>query len=767
MIEMIWLKEKNELILKNWLKESSRINRYNNFVNANYESEKEYVKSINDKLRDDYNKALDKIKNDREEIKKSIDNQISDVNKRNKEIDLENASRKKEVELENERRKKQNADDTLEKEAKLKQKEENDKLLSEYKIKLSEWEAKKAEYDKKSAEYDVALEVYNRKKKAYEEELHEYEKALIEREKIIAANKESDKKVNDENKKKIAEIAKRNEANAKELGYFVSNVRNALVFEDEPDAIATVEINRSGDTGGYGLIKADGVDRAGHIWSGLLDRLTEENLNDDYLAKNNLTNTVKLSWDENFNALRLFGGNNYLTYPVIAKKNRPFTVTYTNLKNSTYNGKKISKIEYVYEVLETGSFSDFMVVDPAKNPTISVSIYGRMNDPNHRTRVKITPKFYLEDDSKIIPTADKPFMFSLLSMNAKFDDLSYGVKINESLARKIKELHPDVSFSEGEYGKGGYVHGMFEKKYGIKWNDRDKDGFYSKVKSEWEALEKSYLEEYSKFEKEVYDSYGPDKSKWPSNYREIVYKINNGEFIKINGSFVGKHDDGIYSDKNVDDAGFWDSPTAEKNYLGAGVVKVTDDNFSMEFGSTTPVTQLFTFSTRSINNFIGEEVPKYVDKVTPEPPLVNGPNEIEKFEKTRPVFNEVKPEPPVFKELDFKPKEPRIMVIDPNELHYIPKSKDVPNIYKVNEPKLGEVLGPDKKLLNIDKPVLEDEVGYTELYLKNTVVKPTFELKKTIYEYVNISSASSLNVQSKVLKKVLSFADSFTLRKLK
>lgn len=762
------VKIKNEKILKNWLAESGRIDKHNKLVNANYEIEKEHVELINGNLKRDYDKEVSKIKSDRVDIKNSIDKQIADIEKRNKEIDVENANRRKEVEAENEKRKKQNADDTLEKEAKQKQKEENDKLLAEYKVKLVEWEVKKANYEKELAEYNVALEAYNVKKKAYEDELREYEKEVAEREKLIAANKESDKKVNNENKKKIAEIIKRNEINANAPGHFVSKVKNALVFEDEPDAVATVEINKDGNSGGYGLIKDNNVPG---FWQNWVNKLTEDNLNDDYLAKNKIADNIKFSWDDNFTTSRDFDGKKYTTYAVIAKKNRPFTVTYTNLKNSTYNGKKISKIEYTYEVLDTGSASDFMVVEPAKNPTMSVSIYGDKHNPNYQTRVKIIPKFYLEDGTKITPTEDKPFMFSLLSLNADFRDYAGNNKTGKIIAGKIKEKHPDADFIEGDYNKLGYVHAEFEKKYGVKWNDRRKDGFYDKVRTEWEALEKTLFEKYNELEKEAYKGldveYGSDRSKWTSIYREKVYNMSNADFIKLNGSYVEKHEDGIYSDKSVDRVGGWDSPNSKTKYLGAGVAKVTADDFSLEFGATVSVTQLFTLSTKGINDFISEDVPEYVEKVTPAPPAVNGPEEIEKFTKKRPEFNEIKPVAPVFKELNYKPKPPRGMALDPNDRDYIPKPKDVPDVYKVDEPKLGEVPGPNKELLNINKPKLEGEVVYKELEFKNNAVKPTFELKKTIYEYINTSSASSLNVQRKVLKKMSSFADSFIVRKLK
>lgn len=353
----------NATVLKNWLAESNRINKYNENLNLNYEIDKAYNDKINNNLKNDYDKELNKIKSDREDIKNSIEKQNVEIEKRNKEIDVENLSRRKEVELENEKRRKQNADDTLEKEAKLKQKEENDKLLAEYKVKLAEWEAKKAKYDKELAEYNVALEAYNVKKKVYEAELLEYEKAVAERDKLIKANKEADKKVNDELKAKIAEIVKRNETNANEPGHFVSTVKNALVFDDEPDAVATVEVNRAGNSGGYGLIKSN---RVSSFWKEWFSKLTEDNLNDEYLIKNKISDNIKFSWDDKFTTSRDFDGKNFTTYSVIAKKNRPFTVTYTNLKNSTYDGKKISKVEYTYEVLSTGSSSDFMVVEPAK-----------------------------------------------------------------------------------------------------------------------------------------------------------------------------------------------------------------------------------------------------------------------------------------------------------------------------------------------------------------------------------------------------------------
>ena len=761
------VKRENERILKNWLAESGRIDKNNKLMNANYEVEKEHVELINNNLKSDYNKELDRINHDRVDIKNSIDRQIVDINKRNKEIDIENANRRKEVEAENAKRKKQNADDTLEKEAKQKQKEENDKLLAEYKVKLAEWESKKAKYDKELAEYNVALEAYNTKKKVYEEELREYEKALVERKKLIAANKEADKKVNDENKKKIAEIIKKNKENETEPGHFVSKVKNALVFDDEPDAVATVEINRIGNSGAYGLIKSN---RVPHFWKEWFSKLTEDNLNNEYLMKNKISDNIKFSWDDKFTTLRDFDGKNFTTYSVIAKKNRPFTITYTNLKNSTYDGKKIAKVEYTYEVLSSGSSSDFMVVEPAKNPTMSVSIYGDGNNPDYPTRVKITPKFYLEDGTMVTPTEDKPFMFSLLSLNASFRDYADGRVTDRTISNKIKELHSDVMFSESEFGRFGYVHGEFEKKYNVKWNDRNKDGFYSKVRSEWEALEKPLFEKYKELEKEAYtkleEFYG-GREKLPSFYREKVYKINNGEFIKLNGSYVDKHRDGVYSDKNVDAISGWDNQTSKTKYLGAGVAKVTSDNFSLEFGASVPVSQLFSLNTKGINDFISEEVPKYVERVTPEPPVVNGPNEIEMFNKKQPKFNEVKPEPPVFKELNFKPKPPRVMAIDPNDRDYILKPKDVPDIYKLDEPKLGEVPPPNKEISNIPKPKLEGEVEHKELEFNNNTIKPTFELKKTIYEYINTSSASSLNVQRKMLKKLSSFADSFIVRKFK
>ena len=371
----------------------------------------------------------------------------------------------------------------------------------------------------------------------------------------------------------------------------------------------------------------------------------------------------------------------------------------------------------------------------------------------------------------ITPTEDKPFMSSLLSLNASFRDYADGRITTRIIDNKIKELHPDVMFSEGEFGRFGYVHGEFEKKYSVKWNDRNKDGFYSKVRSEWETLEKPLFEKYKDLEKEAYKAlevnYGSDKSKWPSFYKEKVYKINNGEFIKLNGSYVDKHRDGVYSDKNVDSISGWDTPTSKTKYLGAGVAKATSDNFSLEFGASVPVSQLFTLSTNGINDFISEEVPKYVEKVTPEPPVVNGPNEIEKFNKKRPEFNEIKPVEPVFKELNFKPKPPRGTAIDPNDREYLPKPKDVPDVYKVDEPKLDNIPGPNKELLNIPKPKLEEKLVYKEKEFKDSSVKPVFELKKTIYEYINTSSASSLNVQRKVLKKLSSFADSFIIRKFK
>lgn len=48
------------------------------------------------------------------------------------------------------------------------------------------------------------------------------------------------------------------------------------------------------------------------------------------------------------------------------------------------------------------------------------------------------------------------------------------------------------------YDRDLYMQNKFYEKYKVKWADRNKDGFFTKVKSEWDTVSKQYWNDWDK-----------------------------------------------------------------------------------------------------------------------------------------------------------------------------------------------------------------------------------------------------------------------------
>lgn len=290
---------------------------------------------------------------------------------------------------------------------------EYERKLAEYKKLKAEWDLKKRTYNNNKTLYDTAIANYNK-------EVADYKKALDERIKTIERNKQLDVEENKKRKEAYEAALKQQEIDARKPGRFSSDVKNALAFTHEPNAKVQIDI---GNGGALALIKSRDVGWKFN-WNAYNRDLSSDKLDDATLKRLKLDTHVFKHWDPNIISPDEVGsGKDVDTYTILAKKNTPFKVTYTNIQNSTYDGRKISKIEYIYEVLETGSDSDLMQVNVAKDPTISVWVRGANGSPNHRTRVKLTPIFYDNNGKKIIPTKEKPMFLGMGSMNAGYQTL--------------------------------------------------------------------------------------------------------------------------------------------------------------------------------------------------------------------------------------------------------------------------------------------------------------------------------------------------------
>lgn len=350
-----------------------------------------------------------------------------------------------------------------------KQKAEADKVKAEYEKLKAEWDAKKTQYEKDKAAYDKAQTDYNMAKADYDAKLATYNTKLAEYNKQVKSNEAADKIENDKRRAEYNEKLKKFEEESKKPGRFASEEKNYLIFVKEPNAKISIEVKDTGDTGALAMLKYTQKD--GSFWKLNHKKLSSDQLSDEALAKNNLTDKIIKRWDETVTGYREYGKDPHITtYPVIAKKDRPFTVTYTNLENTTYDKKKVTRIDYEYTVLETGSSVDTMQISPAYDPTISVSIYGDFRKHGYSTRVRMKPTLYLEDGTKVIPTKEKPVMFAVSSMNTGwhgYSDNSYYFADNKDMFKEF-------------YGKSGvydeYLNDEFKKLYNVDLETASKPG---------------------------------------------------------------------------------------------------------------------------------------------------------------------------------------------------------------------------------------------------------------------------------------------------
>ena len=105
----------------------------------------------------------------------------------------------------------------------------------------------------------------------------------------------------------------------------------------------------------------------------------------------------------------LSGGGSNFVIPKI-ENGQTITATYTNLQNSTYNGKKISKV--VYEVTNI-SGSTGIVGFAEKDPTKGIYTFYKINAPS---RYRVNIRFYDSDDNPIQFTKTNPAILAMTSL---------------------------------------------------------------------------------------------------------------------------------------------------------------------------------------------------------------------------------------------------------------------------------------------------------------------------------------------------------------
>ncbi|MGK8363169.1 antigen I/II family LPXTG-anchored adhesin [Streptococcus oralis] len=256
-------------------------------------------------------------------------------------------------------------------------KQRNAAAKTDYEAKLAKYEADLAKYKKELAEYPAKLQ-------AYKDEQAKIKAALVE----LENNKDQD-------------------------GYLSKPSAQSLVYDLEPNA--QLDLKTEGK-----LLTAAAVDEAfkkDTVQYGKKN-LQLDNLNVKNLENGATTSSVELygnigdksDWTTNVgNKTEVKWGS------VLLERGQSVTATYTNLQNSYYNGKKISKIVYKYTVDPSSQFknpSGKVWLGIFSDPTLGVFASAYTGDVEKGTSIFIKNEFTFYDEN------DQPINFdnALLSV---------------------------------------------------------------------------------------------------------------------------------------------------------------------------------------------------------------------------------------------------------------------------------------------------------------------------------------------------------------
>ncbi|MCY7101875.1 agglutinin receptor, partial [Streptococcus oralis] len=271
---------------------------------------------------------------------------------------------------------------------------ENEEIKQRNAAAKTDYEAKLAKYETDLAKYKKDVDEYPRKLKEYNEEQAKIKAALVELEK----NKDQD-------------------------GYLSKPSAQSLVYDLEPKA--QLDLKTEGK-----LLTAAAVDEA---FKKDTDQYGKKNLQLDNLNVKNLENGAttssvelygnigtKSDWTTNVgNKTEVKWGS------VLLERGQSVTATYTNLQNSYYNGKKISKIVYKYTVDPSSKFqnpSGKVWLGIFSDPTLGVFASAYTGDVEKGTSIFIKNEFTFYDEN------DQPINFdnallSVASLNREHNSI--------------------------------------------------------------------------------------------------------------------------------------------------------------------------------------------------------------------------------------------------------------------------------------------------------------------------------------------------------
>lgn len=182
------------------------------------------------------------------------------------------------------------------------------------------------------------------------------------------------------------------ESKKTEEGQLTETLAQNLIFKDEPNA----EVSVSGNFQGY--------------WKRSDNRYGNDYGNVDYKPESG--DTLEQTWTGGYATWKA-SNDNFLGLPVVLSQGDSITATYTNLQNSSYAGKKISKIEYTISSNQTQPHSVFVL----KNPALGLWTYNT-KEGNNTVQTNLTMKFYDEDGNLIEFDEAHPALVNMGSLNS-------------------------------------------------------------------------------------------------------------------------------------------------------------------------------------------------------------------------------------------------------------------------------------------------------------------------------------------------------------
>ncbi|MBX5325799.1 antigen I/II family LPXTG-anchored adhesin [Streptococcus cristatus] len=393
-----------------------------------YEADLATVKQANEANETDYQAKLAKYQTELARVQKANDDAKATYEKAVEDNKAKNAV----IQAKNEEIKQQNA-----------------KAKADYEAKVAKYEADLAKYKKDVDEYPQKLKEYN-------EEQAKIKAALVELEK----NKDQD-------------------------GYLSKPSARSLVYDSEPNA--QLDLKTEGK-----LLTATAVDEAfsKSTSKAKYDQkiLQLDDLDISGLEKANSTaSSVELygnigdksSWTTNV------GNNTEVKWgSVLLERGQSVTATYTNLQNSYYNGKKISKIVYKYTVDPSSKFqnpSGKVWLGIFTDPTLGVfaSAYTGKDEKNTSIFIKNEFTFYDENDK---PINFDNALLSVASLNRENNSIEMAkdytgtfIKISgSSVGEKDGKIYATETLNFKQ-GQGGSRWTMYTRKNepGSGWDSSD------------------------------------------------------------------------------------------------------------------------------------------------------------------------------------------------------------------------------------------------------------------------------------------------------